>query len=90
MLSDADLVNPEEYQDILEDTREECSQFGTLQQVVIPKAGEPGATKVFLEYATEADAGNAIRALSRRTFDGRQVTAKYFDMEQYANKNYGA
>ena len=89
MLSPEDLANPDEYNDILEDTREECSQFGKLEQVVIPKAGEPGATKVFLEYATEADAGEAIRALQGRTFDGRQVTARYFSMDKYAAKNYG-
>ena len=90
MLSADDLVNPEEYQDILEDTREECQQFGTLEKVVIPRAGEPGATKVFLEYATVADAAAAIQALQGRTFDGRQVSARYYDPEQFANGNYGA
>lgn len=90
MLTHDDLANPDEYNDILEDTREECSQFGTLQQVVIPRAGESGATKVFLEYATEADAAAAIQALEGRTFDGRQVSARYYDPAQFAAKNYGA
>lgn len=90
MLTADDLANPDEYKDILEDTREECAQFGTLQQVVIPRSGEPGATKVFLEYATEKDAGAAIQALEGRTFDGRQVAARYFDPTLFAAKNYGA
>ena len=90
MLTADDLANPDEYQDILEDTREECQQFGTLQQVIIPRAGEPGATKVFLEYATENDAAAAIAALEGRTFDGRQVAAGYYDADAFAAKNYGA
>ena len=90
MLTDQDLANPDEYQDILEDTREECKQFGSLQQVVIPRAGEPGATKVFLEYASESDAAAAIQALQGRTFDGRQVEARYYDPAHFAAQNYGA
>ena len=64
MLSPQDLENEEEYQDIMEDTTEECSQFGALKSVIIPKAGEVGATKIFLEYMTTEDAGKAIAGLA--------------------------
>ncbi|GKY92350.1 hypothetical protein MPSEU_000205900 [Mayamaea pseudoterrestris] len=88
MLSSQDLVNEEEFQDILEDTREECSQFGKLVSVIIPKAGEVGATKVFLEYETTDDAQRAIASLAGRTFDGRTVEATLFDETKFANKDY--
>jgi RNA recognition motif-containing protein len=88
MLSDQDLANDDEYQDILEDTREECSQFGKLVSVIIPKAGELGATKIFLEYQTTEDAMRAIKGLEGRTFDGRIVEATLFDETRFANKNY--
>ena len=88
MLSPQDLENEDEYQDIMEDTKEECSQFGALKSVVIPKAGQVGATKIFLEYMTKEDAGRAIQGLSGRTFDGRKVTAEYFDEDKFANQDY--
>jgi RNA recognition motif-containing protein len=88
MLSDQDLVNEDEYQEIMEDTREECSQFGKLASVIIPKAGQVGATKIFLEYETADDAARAIQSLQGRTFDGRQVQATLFDENRFANKDY--
>jgi len=88
MLSPQDLENEDEYNDILEDTREECSQFGALKSVVIPKAGQVGATKIFLEYLTTEDAGKAIQGLAGRTFDGRKVTAEFFDETKFANQDY--
>ncbi|KAL3934106.1 MAG: hypothetical protein SGARI_003532, partial [Bacillariaceae sp.] len=59
MLTNDDLAVEEEYNDILEDTKEECGQYGQLLSVIIPKAGEPGATKIFLEYASPDDAAKA-------------------------------
>jgi RNA recognition motif. (a.k.a. RRM, RBD, or RNP domain) len=88
MLSPEDLENEEEYQDILEDTREECSQFGQLVSVIIPKAGEVGATKIFLEYTSTTDAQKAIDGLRGRTFDGRKVTAEFCDEAKFAAKDY--
>jgi splicing factor U2AF subunit len=87
MLTPKDLVDDSEYEDILEDTRDECSPFGTLRNVVIPRDG-PGATKIFLEYSTIEDAGRAIAGLAGRTFDGRKVEAVYFDPVKFANQDY--
>ena len=88
MLSPQDLENPDEYNDILEDTREECAQFGELLSVIIPRAGEVGATKIFLEYTSSTDAQKAIDGLRGRTFDGRKVVAEYFDETRFAKKEY--
>jgi hypothetical protein len=88
MLTMQDLADETEYQDILEDTREECSQFGQLVSVIIPKAGQVGATKIFLEYATLQDAAKAVQGLEGRTFDERRVIASYLDETKFASKNY--
>ena len=88
MLTSDDLNDPDEYDDIMEDTREQCSEVGRLQSVIIPKAGEVGATKIFLEYETVHDAAAAIQGLEGRTFDGRLVAAKYFDETKFANRDY--
>jgi RNA recognition motif-containing protein len=88
MLSADDLTNDDEYKEILEDTREECAQFGQLISVEIPRADEVGATKIFLEYASNEDAGKAIAGLAGRTFDGRKVEAEYFDEAKFAQKDF--
>jgi splicing factor U2AF subunit len=88
MLTDDDLVNEDEYNDIMEDTKEECGQFGQLLSVIIPRAREPGATKIFLEYASSDDAAKAIRGLEGRTFDGRRVQATYFDETKFATRDF--
>jgi len=87
MLTLEDLKDNSEYEDILEDTREECSSFGTLKNIIIPRDG-PGATKIFLEYMTVEDAGKAIQGLAGRTFDGRRVEAIYFDVMKFQNHDY--
>jgi splicing factor U2AF subunit len=88
MLSMEDLNDPEEYQDIMDDTKEQCSGFGTLVSVIIPRMDEVGATKIFLEYHTIDDAAKAIAGLQGRTFDGRLVEATYFDETKFANQDY--
>lgn len=87
MLTQQDLDNDEEFKEIMEDTRDECSSFGLLKNVVIPRSG-PGATKIFLEYTTPEDAAKAIAGLAGRTFDGRQVVAAYFDQVKFQNQDY--
>lgn len=87
MLTEQDLEDDAEYNDILEDTRDECASFGTLKNIVIPRSG-PGATKIFLEYLSVEDADKAIAGLAGRTFDGRKVEAVYFDPVKFANEDY--
>lgn len=87
MLTLQDLEDDEEYKDILEDTQDECSSFGTLKNIVIPRTG-PGATKIFLEYMSVEDAGKAIAGLAGRTFDGRKVEAVYFEPAKFANQDF--
>jgi len=88
MLTEEDLENPDEYEEIMEDTKGECSQFGALKNVIIPRKGEPGATKIFLEYMTVDDAAKAIQGLAGRTFDGRKVEAAYFEETRFTQQDY--
>jgi splicing factor U2AF 65 kDa subunit len=88
MLTLDDLANEDEYQDIFDDTKEECGQFGQLISVIVPRANEPGATRVFLEYSSIHDAAKAIASLQGRTFDGRKVEAAYFDETKFSQKEF--
>jgi splicing factor U2AF subunit len=76
MLSKEELKCDSEYDDIVLETREECSEFGTLKNVIIPRTGKHAA-KIFLEYETEEDAVNAMKQLAGRMFDGQKVKATY-------------
>jgi RNA recognition motif-containing protein len=87
MLTVGDLQSDQDYEEIMEDTKDECSQFGALKSVIIPRSGV-GATKIFLEYLNKDDAAKAIAGLAGRTFDGRQVEAEYFSEDKFAEKDY--
>eukprot|EP00957_Ditylum_brightwellii_P002426 186931-Ditylum_brightwellii.AAC.1 len=87
MLTMDELTSDQDYEEIMEDTKEECSQFGSLKNLVIPRDG-PGATKIFLEYMSTDDAAAAIKGLAGRTFDGRKVEAIFYDETKFANKEY--
>ncbi|THG05411.1 hypothetical protein TEA_006639 [Camellia sinensis var. sinensis] len=75
-----ELMDDGEYEEIVEDIREEGGKFGVLTDVIIPRPapnGEqvPGVGKVFLEYSDAAACANAKDALSGRKFGGNAVTA---------------
>jgi splicing factor U2AF subunit len=94
MVTRQDLADDGDYADIVEDTQQECSQFGQLVRVVIPRGGAAGAgpggdPRVYLEYSTPGDAASAVRALQGRTFDGRQVQASYYDEDKFSRQEYG-
>ena len=77
-----DVDDAEEYDDILDDMKEECSKFGTLEGIQMPKEG-PGKTMVYIKYATTADAEKASLNLHGRSFESRKVEASYYDASKY-------
>ncbi|KAF1882455.1 hypothetical protein Lal_00039103 [Lupinus albus] len=87
------LSNDEEYDEILEDMRDECCKFGTLMNVVIPRPSQneelpSGVGKVFLEYSDSAGSLAAKTALNGRKFGGNTVTAVYYPEEKYLCMEY--
>ncbi|CAL5411220.1 unnamed protein product [Camellia sinensis] len=88
-----ELMDDGEYEEIVEDMREEGGKFGVLTDVIIPRPapnGEqvPGVGKVFLEYSDAAACANAKDALSGRKFGGNVVTAVYYAEDKYYNGDY--
>ncbi|XP_043688691.1 splicing factor U2af large subunit B-like isoform X6 [Telopea speciosissima] len=85
-----ELRDDEEYEEILEDMREEGGKFGSLVNVLIPRPNPsgiptPGIGKVFLEYVDTAGSAKAKAALNGRKFGGRTVVAIYYPEEKYFN-----
>ncbi|KAL3681412.1 hypothetical protein R1sor_024368 [Riccia sorocarpa] len=89
-----ELMDDEEYEEILEDMNLECQKFGNLVSVVIPRPkpdGEevPGVGKVFVEYADTQGAMKAKQALHGRKFSGNSVVAVFYPEDKFAAGDYG-
>ncbi|KAM7525106.1 hypothetical protein LguiA_015008 [Lonicera macranthoides] len=90
-----ELVDDGEYEEILEDMRDEGGKFGDLVNVVIPRPSPngdqvQGLGKVFLEYSDTSSCANAREALNGRRFGGNVVTAVYYPEDKYTSREYGA
>ncbi|XP_067388648.1 serine/threonine-protein kinase Kist isoform X1 [Emydura macquarii macquarii] len=82
VLSDASLQSEEEYDDILEDIREECQKYGPVVSMLVPKEN-PGKGQVFVEYANADDCKAAQKLLTGRRFDGKFVVATFYPLSAY-------
>ncbi|XP_022929821.1 splicing factor U2af large subunit A-like isoform X1 [Cucurbita moschata] len=89
-----ELINDEDYEDIMEDMRGEGGKFGALVNVVIPRPrpneAAPGVGKVFLEYADIESATKARSGLNGRKFGGNQVIAVFYPENKFAQGEYDA
>ncbi|GMS89352.1 hypothetical protein PENTCL1PPCAC_11527, partial [Pristionchus entomophagus] len=92
MVTEDELKNDEDYDDIVEDIREECSKYGVVRSLEIPRAlpgmPVPGVGKVYVEFADTADCQRAQAALTGRKFASRTVVTSYFDLEKYHNRHF--
>eukprot|EP00586_Coscinodiscus_wailesii_P020933 CAMPEP_0172491044 /NCGR_PEP_ID=MMETSP1066-20121228/21718_1 /TAXON_ID=671091 /ORGANISM="Coscinodiscus wailesii, Strain CCMP2513" /LENGTH=188 /DNA_ID=CAMNT_0013259865 /DNA_START=438 /DNA_END=1004 /DNA_ORIENTATION=+ len=81
IVSYEDLDEDEDYIETVDDIRSECSQYGSLKRICVPRFGVH-ATKVFLEYNNVDDAVNAHDKLKNKTFD-EKITAVEFVEEEF-------
>ncbi|CAN6857199.1 unnamed protein product [Brassica oleracea] len=87
------LGDDKEYEEIMEDMRQEGGKLGNLVNVVIPRPNPehdptPGVEKVFLEYADLDGASKARSGMNGRKFRGNQVVAVYYPENKYAQGDY--
>lgn len=75
LVTDKDLAGSEEdFEDIVEDVREECSNYGRVECVEIPRDG-PFKGTAFVQFVDADGANSAIEQLADRVFDGRRIIA---------------
>lgn len=93
MVVPEELMDEEEYEDILEDIREECTKYGSVKSVEIPRPIEgvdvPGCGKVFVEFNSIIDCQKAQQSLTGRKFANRVVVTSYFDPDRYHRRDFG-
>ncbi|XP_006635146.1 splicing factor U2AF 65 kDa subunit isoform X2 [Lepisosteus oculatus] len=87
MVMPEELVDDEDYEEILEDIREECCKYGSVRSIEIPRPVDglevPGCGKIFVEYVSVSECQKAMQALTGRKFANRVVVTKYYDPDMY-------
>ncbi|CAN9505948.1 unnamed protein product [Ophioblennius macclurei] len=87
MVMPEELLDDEDYEEILEDIRVECCKYGGVRSIEIPRPMDgvevPGCGKIFVEYVSAADCQKAMQALTGRKFANRVVVTKYYDPDMY-------
>ncbi|CAF1486188.1 unnamed protein product [Adineta steineri] len=92
MVTEEELRDDEEFEDIMEDVREECSKYGSVKSLEIPRPIQgvdvPGVGKIFVEFTSLGECQKAQQALSGRKFANRVVVTSYFDPDRYHRREF--
>ncbi|KAA3672133.1 hypothetical protein P879_04886 [Paragonimus westermani] len=92
MIDPAELEDDEEYEDIVEDVRAECSKYGVVRSLEIPRpipgVEVPGVGKIYVEFASLIDCQKAATALTGRKFNQRLVVTSFFNPDNYHRREF--
>ncbi|KAM9434955.1 U2 small nuclear RNA auxiliary factor 2b isoform 1-T1 [Clarias gariepinus] len=92
MVAPEELIDDDEYEEIIEDVRDECSKYGQVKSIEIPRPVDglevPGTGKIFVEFTTVYDSQKAMQALTGRKFANRVVVTKYCDPDAYHRRDF--
>ncbi|VUC19829.1 unnamed protein product [Clonostachys rosea] len=88
MVTPEELLDNDEYEEISDDVREECSKFGNIVAIKIPRPSggsrqSAGVGKIFIKYDEPETTAKALKALAGRKFADRTVVATYFPEENF-------
>ncbi|XP_072884176.1 splicing factor U2AF 65 kDa subunit-like [Hemitrygon akajei] len=92
MITPEELIDDEEYEEIVEDVREECSKYGVVKSIEIPRPIDglevPGCGKIFVEFVSILDCQKAMQGLAGRKFANRVVVTKYCEPDCYHRRDF--
>ncbi|KAF5677975.1 pre-mRNA splicing factor [Fusarium heterosporum] len=88
MVTAEELLDNDDYEEICEDVREECSKYGKILDVKVPRPTggsrqSAGVGKIFVKYENKEDTTKALQALAGRKFADRTVVTTYFPEENF-------
>ncbi|KTW29264.1 hypothetical protein T552_01219 [Pneumocystis carinii B80] len=88
MVTPEELQDDDEYEEISEDIREECSKYGKVLDLKIPRGiggsrSNFGVGKVYVRFETEASCLKAMKDLAGRKFSDRTVLTSFYPEENY-------
>lgn len=94
MLSPEDVMDDNDYREILEDVRNEASKFGTLLNVEIPRPDKSTQIcasfvgKVFVKFKSLQHAKKARYKISGRKFNNRTVVGSFYPENYFNIRNF--
>ncbi|CAF0971396.1 unnamed protein product [Rotaria sordida] len=92
MVTEDELRDDEEYEDIMEDVREECGKYGFVKSLEIPRPIQgvdvPGVGKIFVEFTSISECQKAQQALTGRKFANRVVVTSYYEPDRYHRREF--
>ncbi|KAH7170755.1 hypothetical protein EDB81DRAFT_776570 [Dactylonectria macrodidyma] len=88
MVTAEELMDNDDYEEICEDVREECSKFGTIVDLKIPRPTggsrqSAGVGKIFVKFDLTESTTKALKSLAGRKFADRTVVTTYFPEENF-------
>jgi splicing factor U2AF subunit len=94
MTVEEDLMDDELYSELKEDILEECSKYGELLSIEIPRLARYGGSLImeaavgyiFLQYASVQGAEAAQKAVAGRSFNGKIVKTCFYPEDLYTKK----
>jgi len=92
MVTPDELKDDEEYEDIIDDIREECGRYGNVRSIEIPRPVDgvevPGVGKVFVEFSGVSECQKAQQSLTGRKFAARVVVTSYYEPDRYHRRDF--
>ncbi|KAH8771692.1 hypothetical protein F5883DRAFT_642368 [Diaporthe sp. PMI_573] len=88
MVTPEELMDNDDYEEICDDVRDECSKYGQIVAIKVPRPvggsrQSAGVGKIFVKYDTPESATKALKALAGRKFADRTVVTTYFPEENF-------
>jgi splicing factor U2AF subunit len=88
MVTVDELLDNDDYEEILEDVQEECGKYGKVLGLKIPRPSggnrqAAGVGKIYVKFETPESASSALKALAGRKFSDRTVVVSYFGEENF-------
>jgi len=91
MVKEIDIENEDVYNEIKNDVKLECEEFGKVEEIFMPRKDidendVPGIGNVYVKFDNVDSAKNARKNLISRRFDGRLLTIKYYEEDKFNKK----
>ncbi|KAI9803488.1 MAG: hypothetical protein M1825_001831 [Sarcosagium campestre] len=88
MVTPEELVDNDDYEEIVEDVKEECEKYGHVLEIKVPRPTlgsrqSNGVGKIFVKFDTSDSAGKALRSLAGRKFADRTVVTTFFSEDNF-------
>ncbi|PGH09330.1 splicing factor U2AF 65 kDa subunit [Blastomyces parvus] len=88
MVTTEELMDNDDYEEICDDVREECSKYGEIVELKVPRPTgnnkqAAGVGKIYVKFDNSESATKALKALAGRKFQDRTVVTTYFSEENF-------